>query len=582
MIIVSDIANTFFAKRQVDAHVTDNMISKEQLVLHHTELSQLPLWHLTPRQLCDLELLINGGFAPLQGFLSRVDYEAVLNTMHLANGSLWPMPIVLDVKQEFIKFLNGQAVIGLCDAEGVLLAIMHITDCWQPDKQAEALAVYGTTDTTHPGVAYLMQQTQAIYLGGPVLGVELPTYHDFLQYRRTPQQLKTLFKEKAWQKIVGFQTRNPMHRAHQELTLRAIQSVGANLLLQPVVGLTRPGDVDHFTRVRCYEHLLKYYPNQSAILSLLPLAMRMAGPREAVWHALIRKNYGCTHFIIGRDHAGPGKDQQGNDFYGPYAAQELAKQYQAELGIELLFFQEMVYVQETDRYHAIDELRPNHTALNISGTELRQRLQTGAEIPEWFSYPEIVQELQRTHPPKHLRGLTVFFTGLSGAGKSTLANALIIRLMAMSGRPVTLLDGDLVRKHLSSELGFSKAHRDLNIQRIGYVASEITKHGGIAVCAPIAPYQETRAQVRQLIENVGHFVEVYIATPLDICEQRDRKGLYAKARAGIIPTFSGISDPYEEPANPELMLDTSQISVTEGVAKIIEKLTALGYLRLNA
>lgn len=579
---MSDIANTFFAKRQVDAHVTDNMISKEQLVLHHTELSQLPLWHLTPRQLCDLELLINGGFAPLQGFLSRVDYEAVLNTMHLANGSLWPMPIVLDVKQEFIKFLNGQAVIGLCDAEGVLLAIMHITDCWQPDKQAEALAVYGTTDTTHPGVAYLMQQTQAIYLGGPVLGVELPTYHDFLQYRRTPQQLKTLFKEKAWQKIVGFQTRNPMHRAHQELTLRAIQSVGANLLLQPVVGLTRPGDVDHFTRVRCYEHLLKYYPNQSAILSLLPLAMRMAGPREAVWHALIRKNYGCTHFIIGRDHAGPGKDQQGNDFYGPYAAQELAKQYQAELGIELLFFQEMVYVQETDRYHAIDELRPNHTALNISGTELRQRLQTGAEIPEWFSYPEIVQELQRTHPPKHLRGLTVFFTGLSGAGKSTLANALIIRLMAMSGRPVTLLDGDLVRKHLSSELGFSKAHRDLNIQRIGYVASEITKHGGIAVCAPIAPYQETRAQVRQLIENVGHFVEVYIATPLDICEQRDRKGLYAKARAGIIPTFSGISDPYEEPANPELMLDTSQISVTEGVAKIIEKLTALGYLRLNA
>jgi sulfate adenylyltransferase len=343
--------------------------------------------------------------------------------------------------------------------------------------------------------------------------------------------------------------------------------------------MTKPGDIDHYTRVRCYENILKAYPEQTTSLSLLPLAMRMAGPREAVWHAIIRKNYGCTHFIVGRDHAGPGNDSKGKPFYGPYDAQELMKKHAEELDITMVPFQNMVYVEDRAQYIPEDEVNEGQNVLNISGTEFRRRLQEGLDIPDWFSYPAVVEELRKTHPPRHRQGFTVFFTGLSGSGKSTIANALMVKLMELGGRRVTLLDGDVVRKHLSSELGFTREHRDINILRIGFVASEITKNGGIAICAPIAPYVQTRRQVAEMIRPVGGYLEIHVATPLEVCEQRDRKGLYAKARAGIIKEFTGISDPYDVPQSPDMSIDTQIISPDNAAHRIIVKLESMGFIR---
>ena len=399
-------------------------------------------------------------------------------------------------------------------------------------------------------MAYLHRKAGPVYLGGPVTGIQQPVHYDFKARRNTPNELRALFRKLGWRKIVAFQTRNPLHRAHQELTFRAAREAQANLLIHPVVGMTKPGDIDHFTRVRCYEAVLDQYPSSTTELSLLNLAMRMGGPREAVWHGLIRANHGCTHMIVGRDHAGPGKNSKGEDFYGPYDAQELFRQYESEIGVEMVDFKQMVFVQEKAQYEPRDEVEEGMTILDISGTELRRRLQEGLEIPDWFSFPSVVEELRRTKPPRAEQGFTVFFTGFSGSGKSTIANALMVKLMEMGGRPVTLLDGDLVRKNLSSELGFSKEHRDLNIRRIGYVASEITKNGGIAICAPIAPYTATRAAVREDVEAFGAFVEIHVATSIEECERRDRKGLYKLAREGKIKEFTGISDPYEEPDDP--------------------------------
>ncbi|HEY8520818.1 MAG TPA: bifunctional sulfate adenylyltransferase/adenylylsulfate kinase [Gammaproteobacteria bacterium] len=539
----------------------------------------LKSWDLTMRQLCDIELLLNGAFSPLEGFMGRADYERVLTDMRLASGVLWPMPITLDVTPAFADGLKEGDRIALRDQEGVLIATMEISDIYRPDKEREAQLVFGTTDELHPGVRYLRRQAGEVYLGGRLRGVEAPIHYDFKHLRDTPRELRDRFQKLGWRRVVAFQTRNPMHRAHQELTFRAAKEVEANLLIHPVVGMTKPGDVDHFTRVRCYEHLLKHYPEQTTTLSLLPLAMRMGGPREAMWHAIIRKNYGCTHFIVGRDHAGPGKGSDGKPFYGPYDAQALLREHEKELDITMVPFRNMVYVEEKAQYFPEDEIDPSWRTLSISGTELRRRLRDGLDIPEWFSFPEVVAELRRTHPPRHKQGFTVFFTGLSGSGKSTIANALMVKLMEMGGRPVTLLDGDIVRKHLSSELGFSKEHRDLNILRIGFVASEITKNGGIAICAPIAPYAATRQQVREMIEPLGGFVEVHVSTPLEVCESRDRKGLYAKARAGIIKSFTGISDPYEPPENPELRIDTTELTPDLAAHRIIVKLEALGFIR---
>lgn len=385
----------------------------------------------------------------------------------------------------------------------------------------------------------------------------------------------------GWRRVVAFQTRNPMHRAHQELTFRAAKKVEANLLIHPSVGMTKPGDVDYYIRVRCYEALLSKYPKDTVKLSLLPLAMRMGGPREAVWHAIIRKNHGCTHFIVGRDHAGPGNDQKNKPFYGPYEAQELLRKHQNELGVTMVPFQMMVYLEDKDTYVPEDEVPDGSRVLNISGTELRRRLAEGKEIPSWFTFPEVVRELQRSYPPRHKQGFTVFFTGLSGSGKSTIANVLRVKFLEMGGRPVTLLDGDLVRKHLSSELGFSKEHRDINIRRIGYVASEITKNGGIAICAPIAPYDSVRKQVREMIHPHGGFILIHVSTPIETCEQRDRKGLYAKARAGLVQNFTGVSDPYEVPMDADVTIDTANLTPEEAAQEIILHLEREGFIGAN-
>jgi sulfate adenylyltransferase len=561
------------------APITELYVSSDSAKKLKVEASRLLSHDLTLRQICDLELLMNGGFNPLKGFLSQADYDAVLVSMRTADGALWPIPVTLDVSEEFAAKVETGQDIALRDQEGVILATMTVTDKWVPNKSREAELVFGADDKAHPAVNYLHHKAGKVYLGGPVTGIEQPVHYDFKGRRDTPNELRAFFSKMGWTRIVAFQTRNPLHRAHQELTFRAAREAQANLLIHPVVGMTKPGDVDHFTRVRCYEAVLDKYPSSTTHLSLLNLAMRMGGPREALWHAIIRKNHGLTHFIVGRDHAGPGKNSQGKDFYDPYAAQETVRAHEAEVGIEMVDFKQMVYVRERAQYYPVDEVPEGSTVLDISGTELRRRLREGLDIPDWFSFPEVVAELRRTSPPRAQQGFTVFFTGFSGSGKSTIANAVMVKLMEMGGRPVTLLDGDVVRKHLSSELGFSKEHRDINIKRIGYVASEITKNGGIAICAPIAPYAATRREVREMIEQYGAFIEVYVATSIEECERRDRKGLYKLAREGKIKEFTGISDPYDVPENPELRVETENVDVDNCAHQVILKLESLGLIR---
>ncbi len=541
-----------------------------------------PSWDLTARQLCDLELLLSGGFSPLRGFMTKADYEGVCHNMRLASGVLWPMPITLDVTEDFAKKLQpGTSKIALRDPEGVMLAVLNVEEVWQPDRKAEAESVFGTASAVHPGVDYLLNRGNPWYVGGKLEGAQEPSHYDFKAIRQTPAELRAEFARMGWRHVVAFQTRNPMHRAHVELTFRAAKMVEANLLIHPSVGMTKPGDVDYFTRVRCYQLLLSKYPPGTVKLSLLPLAMRMGGPREAIWHALIRKNHGVTHFIVGRDHAGPGKDSNGKPFYGPYEAQEVFKKHEKDIGVTMVPFSMMVYLEGQDTYVPDNEVPEGARVLNLSGTDLRDRLNEGRDIPAWFTYPEVVKELRLSYPPRHKQGVTIFFSGLSGSGKSTIANVLLTKFLEMGGRPVTILDGDLVRKHLSSELGFSKEHRDINIRRIGYVASEITKNGGIAICAPIAPYDATRKHVRQMIEPYGGFILVHIATPIETCEERDRKGLYAKARAGIVKEFTGISDPYEVPADAEVTINTAELSAEEAAQEIILHLEQQGFIGVS-
>ena len=561
------------------APIPELYLSAEAAAKLKVEAGNMPSWDLTPRQVCDLELLMNGGFTPLKGFLSEADYNGIVENMRLADGSLWPMPITLDVSEKFADGLANGTKIALRDLEGVILAVMTVTEKWTPNKANEAAKVFGADDLAHPAVNYLHNIAGPVYLGGPIEGLQTPIHYDFKSRRDTPNELRTYFRKVGWEKIVAFQTRNPLHRAHQELTFRAAREAQANLLIHPVVGMTKPGDVDHFTRVRCYEAVIDKYPQSTTTMSLLNLAMRMAGPREAVWHGLIRKNHGVTHFIVGRDHAGPGKNSAGKDFYGPYDAQTLFKTHEAEMGIKMVDFKHMVYVQEKASYYPANEIPEGSTVLDISGTELRRRLREGLDIPEWFSFPEVVTQLRKTSPARDKQGFTVFFTGLSGSGKSTIANALMVKLMEMGGRPVTLLDGDVVRKHLSSELGFSKEHRDINIRRIGYVASEITKNGGIAICAPIAPYTATRRAVREMVESYGAFLETHVATSVEDCEKRDRKGLYKLAREGKIKEFTGISDPYEIPTQAEIVLQTAGVDVDHCAHQVILKLESMGLIK---
>ena len=537
-----------------------------------------PSWDLGVRQVCDLELLLNGGFAPLAGFMGRRDYESVCSRMRLASGALFPIPVVLDVPEEMASRLTRGTPLALRDPEGLLLAALTVDEVWKPDRRAEVVAVYGTDDSAHPGVAHLLERTEPFYVAGELRGVRLPHHYDFTHLRATPVQLRSEFARFGWRKVIAFQTRNPMHRAHFEVTLRAAREAEANLLVHPVVGLTKPGDLDHYLRVRCYEALLHRYPPDTVRLALLPLAMRMAGPREALWHALIRRNFGCTHLIVGRDHAGPGARPDATPFYDPYAAQELVRAHEDDLGITMVPSRNMVFVEEMDTYMPEDEVPDGRRVLSLSGTELRRLLSEGRDIPSWFTFPEVAAELRRSHPPRREQGFTVFFTGLPGAGKSTIANVLRSRFMETGGRPVTLLDGDIVRKHLSSELGFSKKDRDINIRRIGFVASEITKNGGIALCAPIAPYDSVRKEVRAMIEPHGGFILVHADAPLAVCEERDRKGLYAKARAGLITDFTGVSDPYEPPPDAQVVLKTGELTQEEAAQQVLLHLEREGYI----
>ena len=534
---------------------------------------------LTDRQLCDCEMIIDKSFYPLNRFMNEDDYQMVLSNMRLSTGELFPIPITLDVGKQFSEQVSIGEKIILREKEGFEIATMLIDSIWEPDFYEEAKLVYGTNDQYHPAVNYMLNTGNKVYIGGKIKKIAMPNHYDYRQYRLAPSDVKMKFKEKSWKKVVAFQTRNPLHRAHIEMTMKSMKELDAKLFLHPVVGLTKPGDVDHYTRVRCYQHVIEKYPKGSAMLALLPLAMRMGGPREALLHAIIRKNYGCTHLIIGRDHAGPGNDSKGNPFYEPYDAQRLLTKHKKEIGIEIVPFQFMVYTPSDNCYKPLESLDSNEDYLTISGTELRNILDKGGEIPEWFSYPEVTKELKKSRPPLDQRGFTIFFTGLSGSGKSTIANGLLIKFLEEGSRPVTLLDGDIVRTHLSSELGFSKEHRSLNVQRIGFVASEITKNGGIAICAPIAPYEHDRKINRELISKVGSFIEVFVNTSLEKCEERDSKGLYKLAREGKIKGFTGISDPYEEPKSPDIVINSDGSKLPEElVENIFHKLIKMGFV----
>jgi sulfate adenylyltransferase len=537
-----------------------------------------PSWAQTDRQVRDLELLMNGGFSPLDSFMNRADYEGTRDGMRLGDGTLWPIPVTLDVTHELADGVESGRPLALRDPEGTLLAALTVGDVWEPDLEEEAEKVFGTTDTDHPGVDYLLHHTNPVYVGGRLEGVRAPAHYDFKKFRHTPRQLREEFSRLGWRSVVGFHTRNPMHRAQVELTLRAAKQAQANLLVHPVVRMTQSGDLDHYTRVRCYEAILSQYPQFTAKLSLLDMASRLAGPREALWHAIVRKNHGCTHFIVGQDHASPAIKPDGESFYGLYEAQELFAEHEEELGVTMLPFRMLVYVKERDQYLPVDEIPEGVTTWSISATELKARLDDGREIPDWYTFPSVVKELRRRHPPRSKKGFTVFFTGLSGSGKSTLANVLRTKLLEAGGRSVTLLDGDIVRRNLSSELGFSKEHRDLNILRIGFVASEITKGGGIALCAPIAPYAHVRKQNRELVSQHGGYVLVYVSTPLEVCEARDRKGLYAKAKAGIIKDFTGVSDPYEPPDDADVVIDTTSVTPEEAAQQVYLFLEKEGYI----
>ncbi len=541
-----------------------------------TDFNTLPRFNLKDRQLYDLELLLVGGFAPLTGFMNQADYEAVVADMRLAHGELFPIPVVLDVPDSFAHQV-GDSVL-LCDPYGNPMAVLTIESRWQPDKATEVHGVYGTDDMLHPGVRYVMNQMHDTYVGGKVELVAVPERHDFKDYRYTPTELKALFKEKGWDQVVAFQTRNPMHRVHFELVKRAHEQTGLPVLVHPVVGMTREGDIDYITRVRTYKVVCDLYGKDFTQLALLPLAMRMAGPREVLWHMIVRKNYGATHFIVGRDHAGPGKDSKGELFYEPYEARDIAQQYAAEIGIIVVPSDELAYVPTRGAYVSTDELQAGEETEGISGTEFRRRLFAGEAIPEWFSFPESIKELQVGVAKQQRRGVTIFFTGLSGAGKSTIAAIVASKLLEIQDREVTLLDGDVIRNHLTSELGFSKEHRDLNVSRVGYVASEITKHGGVAICSLIAPYAQARGLARELVESYGTFVEVHVATSLAVCEARDTKGLYQKARQGLITQFTGIDDPYEVPEQAELIIDAGEGSPEVHAETVISYLQSRGLL----
>ncbi len=537
--------------------------------------NRLPSVKISARSICDLELLATGAFSPLDRFMGRADYERVLTEMRLNNGTLFPIPVTLPVDEAALPTW-GEAI-TLCDARNNTIAVMQIEEVYHWDALREARLVLGTTDPRHPLVSEMVNWGK-VYVSGELKVLDLPRYYDFVELRRTPAQVRQILEEMGHANVVAFQTRNPMHRIHEELTKRAAEEVNGSLLIHPVVGLTKPGDVDHYTRVRVYRALVENYYDQSrTLLSLLPLAMRMAGPKEALWHAIIRRNFGANYFIIGRDHAGPGNDSHGRPFYGPYEAQAMMQQYAAELGVQPVEFKELVYLPDDDRYEEQNKIPEGAPVFSISGTQVRDEyLAKGKTLPEWFTRKETAEILQQMYPPRHRQGVCIWFTGLSGAGKSTTAEVLT-SLLLERGRQVTLLDGDVVRTHLSKGLGFSREDRDTNILRIGFVAGEIARHGGTVICAAISPYRATRNEVRKMVGE-DRFIEVFVDTPIEVCESRDVKGLYARARRGQITGFTGVDDPYEPPVNPEITIDTVNYSAEENGRHIIAFLEERGFI----
>jgi len=538
---------------------------------------------LNQRQVCDLELLLNGGFSPLQGFMDQACYESVVSSMRLPDGSLWSIPVTLDVSVAQAEKIEPGQQLALRDGEGFMLAVLTVNDKWQPDKQHEASEIFGTTSVDHPGVRHLVEDVGEYYIGGTLEGIQLPIHFDFETLRDTPEDLRHLFVKMGWQRVVGFHTCKPMHRLHREITLQAAKEAEANILLHPAVGLTKPGDLHYYARVHCYQAIRHHYPHNMAILSLLPSAVRMAGPREVLLNAILRQNYGCTHMIVGPEHAAPpGVRDNEQRYYPRYAAQKMMEKYQDDLKIKMVPVREMCYRPDLESFGPDERAGEQvHEGVRFTDRDLKHHLEHHLEVPTWFSYPEVIASLRKVYPPRSQRGITLFFTGLSGSGKSTLAKILYAKFIEEGGRPVTLLDGDVVRHNLSSELGFSKEHRNINVQRIGFVASEITKNGGIAICAPIAPYAEMRRDVRERIEQYGAFIEIHVATSLEVCESRDRKGLYEKARKGIIPEFTGISDPYEIPEHPELRVDTADKSPVQAAQEIMLYLLRESYLDIG-
>jgi len=537
---------------------------------------ELPSIRISDRIACDLELLATGGFSPLDRFMGQNDYQRVLDEMRLADGYIFPIPITLPVDP--VPDIHLGQEVALRDRKNHLLALMTIEEIYEWDLRETAQKVFGSTDLRHPLIAE-MYRWGKMNISGRLRVLQLPPRFDFQEWRLTPAQTRARLAAAGHGNVVAFQTRNPLHRVHEELTKRAVSEVDGTLLLHPVVGLTKPGDVDHFTRVRTYKALAqRYYDQDRIVLSLLPLAMRMAGPREAVWHMLIRRNYGANHLIVGRDHAGPGKDSTGNPFYGPYDAQELAEEYSEELGVRVVPFKMLVYLPDEERYEEVSRVSADANTASISGTQVREEyLNNGKKLPDWFTRPEVAEILSESYPPRHRQGVCVWFTGLSSSGKSTVAEVLTV-LLQQYGRHVTLLDGDVVRTNLSKGLGFSKEDRDANIRRMGFVAAEIVRHGGTVVCAAVSPYRATRNDVRNMVGK-DHYVEVFVDTPLEVCEQRDTSGLYAKARRGEITGFTGIDDPYEPPQHPEIKLDTVVHTAEENAHRIMEYMMERGFVR---
>lgn len=555
--------------------LVDLIVSEEEREELRASASKLVRLQLTARSLCDFELLATGGFSPLKTFMNRLDYERVVGEMRLSEGTLFPIPITLNFNHDDVSIHLDQEL-ALTDRQNNLFAVMLVEELFECDRRQEMMGVYGTTDVAHPLVAEMTTWGKRS-ASGKLRVITLPHHHDFTSLRLVPTDVRERLKALKRRNVVAFQTRNPLHRAHEEITKRAVDSLDGTLLLHPAVGMTKPGDIDHFTRVRSYVSLARnHYDQDRTLLALLPLAMRMAGPREALWHALVRRNYGANHLIVGRDHASPGVDSNGHPFYPPTAAQELVELYTAETGVHAVAFDELVYLPSEQRYEERVRLRPGTAMITVSGSELRSFISRNESVPSWFMRPDVSAILTAAHPSRSQQGFCVWFTGLSGAGKSTTAEIVAVRLLE-SGRRVTLLDGDVVRTHLSKGLDFTRAGRDTNVRRIAFVASEIVRHGGAVLCAAVSPYSDTRSECRLMV-GPDNFIEVFVDTPLEVCEARDTKGIYAQARRGTIQNFTGISDPYEPPVTPDIHLETVSTSAEANSEIVVRFLIERGFL----